>query len=50
MKQWSLDARSRRRKPQALCGGGERRIRGDLEQGDRLTSLRLTVRISPILV
>ena len=28
MKRWSLDARSRRRKPQALCGGGEGRIGG----------------------
>ena len=27
MKRWSLDARSRRRKPQALCGGGEENSR-----------------------
>ena len=30
MKRWSLDARSRRRSPQALCVGGEGRIRGPL--------------------
>jgi hypothetical protein len=27
MKRWSLDARSRRRKPQTLCGGGRKNAR-----------------------
>jgi hypothetical protein len=47
VKRWSLDARSRRRKPQDLCVGSEGRARGYLAQGKALISHRLIKRIQP---
>ena len=62
MKRWSLDARSRRRRPQALCVRGERGIReplalrrasgdvrGYLAQGRPLKSPQLIGKNLPVL-